>query len=280
MEGGTVAEVVESRDDSLRPGDIVLSHVGWQSYGVPRPSTCASSIPPGADLDRSGRPRDDRLHRVRRAARDRQAPARRDGRGGGRRRTGRFGGRPDRAHQGRPRCRHRGRPGQGGLARGARLRRRARPPLADVRRRPQGRRARWHRRLLRERRRPRVGRRPAAPQHVRPGAGVRPRRALQRDRAAARPGPLVAAHAHDPDQEPHGRGFIQTEFVKTHYASVPGGCRRLVARRHAAPSRGRGRGTRERPEAFAGLLKGKSFGKLLVQVGDDPTRTSQPATAG
>ena len=34
MEGGTVAEVVESRDDSLRPGDFVLSHVGWQSYGV------------------------------------------------------------------------------------------------------------------------------------------------------------------------------------------------------------------------------------------------------
>jgi NADPH-dependent curcumin reductase CurA len=34
MEGGTVAEVVESRDDSLRPGDLVLSYVGWQAYGV------------------------------------------------------------------------------------------------------------------------------------------------------------------------------------------------------------------------------------------------------
>lgn len=34
MEGGTVAEVVESRDPSLQPGDIVLSHVGWQTYGV------------------------------------------------------------------------------------------------------------------------------------------------------------------------------------------------------------------------------------------------------
>ena len=34
MEGGTVSEVVESRDASLAPGDIVLSHVGWQSYGV------------------------------------------------------------------------------------------------------------------------------------------------------------------------------------------------------------------------------------------------------
>ncbi|MEJ7636364.1 NADP-dependent oxidoreductase [Aeromicrobium sp.] len=34
MEGGTVSEVVESRDDSLEVGDLVLSHVGWQAYGV------------------------------------------------------------------------------------------------------------------------------------------------------------------------------------------------------------------------------------------------------
>jgi len=34
MEGGTVAEVTESRDPSLAPGDFVLSHLGWQSYGV------------------------------------------------------------------------------------------------------------------------------------------------------------------------------------------------------------------------------------------------------
>ena len=39
-------------------------------------------------------------------------------------------------------------------------------------------------------------------------------------------------------------------------------------------------GLENAPEAFAGLLTGKSFGKLLVRVGDDPTRTSQPATAG
>jgi len=26
------------------------------------------------------------------------------------------------------------------------------------------------------------------------------------------------------------------------------------------------------PEAFIGLLQGKNFGKLLVRVGDDPTR--------
>ena len=34
MEGGTVAEVVESHDSSLAPGDFVLSHLGWQAYGV------------------------------------------------------------------------------------------------------------------------------------------------------------------------------------------------------------------------------------------------------
>ena len=26
------------------------------------------------------------------------------------------------------------------------------------------------------------------------------------------------------------------------------------------------------PEAFVGLLQGRSFGKLLVKLGDDPTR--------
>ncbi|QCI66635.1 NADP-dependent oxidoreductase [Phreatobacter stygius] len=34
MEGGTVAEVVASKSDRFKPGDIVLSHSGWQSYAV------------------------------------------------------------------------------------------------------------------------------------------------------------------------------------------------------------------------------------------------------
>jgi NADPH-dependent curcumin reductase CurA len=34
MEGGTVAEVVESRHPEFHPGDIVLSHSGWQSYAI------------------------------------------------------------------------------------------------------------------------------------------------------------------------------------------------------------------------------------------------------
>ena len=34
MEGGTVAEVLESRDPGFNVGDIVLSHSGWQSHAV------------------------------------------------------------------------------------------------------------------------------------------------------------------------------------------------------------------------------------------------------
>ncbi|TCR69863.1 NADP-dependent oxidoreductase [Bosea sp. BK604] len=34
MEGGTVAEVLESRLADFKPGDIVLSHSGWQSHAV------------------------------------------------------------------------------------------------------------------------------------------------------------------------------------------------------------------------------------------------------
>ena len=34
MVGGTVCEVVESRDPSLSPGDVVLSYSGWQTHSV------------------------------------------------------------------------------------------------------------------------------------------------------------------------------------------------------------------------------------------------------
>ncbi|MDR3469461.1 MAG: NADP-dependent oxidoreductase [Xanthobacteraceae bacterium] len=34
MEGGTVAEVVQSNNDHFAKGDIVLSHSGWQSYAL------------------------------------------------------------------------------------------------------------------------------------------------------------------------------------------------------------------------------------------------------
>jgi NADPH2:quinone reductase len=76
------------------------------------------------------------------------------------------------------------------------------------------------------------------------------------------------------------RGFIQTEFVKAHHAafqSDAAGWLRDGTLRHREDVV---EGLENAPEAFAGLLKGKSFGKLLVQVGPDPTRTSQSATAG
>jgi NADPH-dependent curcumin reductase len=37
MEGGTVAEVIESRSPQWKPGDLVLSYSGWQEYAVADP---------------------------------------------------------------------------------------------------------------------------------------------------------------------------------------------------------------------------------------------------
>lgn len=34
MTGGTVAQVVDSRHDDYAPGDVVLAHTGWQTFGV------------------------------------------------------------------------------------------------------------------------------------------------------------------------------------------------------------------------------------------------------
>ncbi len=36
MVGGTIGEVVESRSPGLKPGDLVLAYSGWQKYGVAR----------------------------------------------------------------------------------------------------------------------------------------------------------------------------------------------------------------------------------------------------
>ena len=34
MEGGTVARVIRSRNSNFAPGDLVLSHSGWQTYAT------------------------------------------------------------------------------------------------------------------------------------------------------------------------------------------------------------------------------------------------------
>ena len=68
------------------------------------------------------------------------------------------------------------------------------------------------------------------------------------------------------------RGFIQTEFVKTHQAAFQAdaaGWLRDGSLRHREDVV---EGLENAPEALIGLLKGKNFGKLLVKVGADPTR--------
>ncbi|MCZ0734627.1 NADP-dependent oxidoreductase [Phreatobacter sp. AB_2022a] len=50
MEGGTVGEVVESRSDRFRAGDIVLSHSGWQSHAVADAKTLRKIDPSAAPI--------------------------------------------------------------------------------------------------------------------------------------------------------------------------------------------------------------------------------------
>jgi NADPH-dependent curcumin reductase CurA len=47
MVGGTVGEVVTSRDPSLAPGDTVLAYTGWQAYGV-TPAKAVRKLDPDA----------------------------------------------------------------------------------------------------------------------------------------------------------------------------------------------------------------------------------------
>jgi NADPH-dependent curcumin reductase CurA len=67
------------------------------------------------------------------------------------------------------------------------------------------------------------------------------------------------------------RGFIQTEFVKTHYKDFQRDVAQWIADGSLQYKEDVVEGLENAPEAFFGLLKGKSFGKLLVRVGDDPT---------
>jgi NADPH-dependent curcumin reductase CurA len=47
MEGGTVSEVIESKSDHFRPGDIVLAYTGWQEYAV-TPAKALRKLDPNA----------------------------------------------------------------------------------------------------------------------------------------------------------------------------------------------------------------------------------------
>lgn len=50
MEGGTVARVVRSRNTTFEPGDIVLSHSGWQSYAISDVSALRKLDPEAAPI--------------------------------------------------------------------------------------------------------------------------------------------------------------------------------------------------------------------------------------
>lgn len=50
MEGGTVAEVLESRHPDFRPGDVVLSHSGWQTHAVADGKTLRKLDPAAAPV--------------------------------------------------------------------------------------------------------------------------------------------------------------------------------------------------------------------------------------
>src|SRR5215213_7983906 len=50
MEGGTVAEVLESRHPDYKPGDVVLSHSGWQSHAVADPKSLRKLDPSQAPV--------------------------------------------------------------------------------------------------------------------------------------------------------------------------------------------------------------------------------------
>lgn len=50
MEGGTVARVISSRNTTFKPGDIVLSHSGWQSYAISDGSALRKLDPDAAPI--------------------------------------------------------------------------------------------------------------------------------------------------------------------------------------------------------------------------------------
>ena len=68
------------------------------------------------------------------------------------------------------------------------------------------------------------------------------------------------------------RGFIQDEFVKDHHKDFQRDVLAWIASGELRHREDIVEGLENAPEAFVGLLTGKNFGKLLIRVGDDPTR--------
>jgi NADPH-dependent curcumin reductase CurA len=68
------------------------------------------------------------------------------------------------------------------------------------------------------------------------------------------------------------RGFIQDEFTKTHGRDFVRNMTQWVADGSVRYREDIVTGLENAPSAFRGMLAGKNFGKLIVQVDDDPTR--------
>lgn len=68
------------------------------------------------------------------------------------------------------------------------------------------------------------------------------------------------------------RGFIQDEFTRSHGRDFVRDMTQWVAEGAVRYREDVVEGLANAPEAFRGLLRGRNFGKLLVQVGEDPTK--------
>jgi NADPH-dependent curcumin reductase CurA len=68
------------------------------------------------------------------------------------------------------------------------------------------------------------------------------------------------------------RGFIQNEFVTSHYKAFQADVSGWIADGSLRYKEDIVEGLDNAPDAFLGMLKGQNFGKLVVQVGQDPTR--------
>ena len=75
------------------------------------------------------------------------------------------------------------------------------------------------------------------------------------------------------------RGFIQSEFTKSHGRDFVRDMSAWVADGSVRYREDVVDGLEAAPEAFRGLLTGRNFGKLLVRVSEDPTRLTGPDIA-
>ena len=130
----------------------------------------------------------------------------------------------------------------------------------DLRRAAQGRVPEGHRRLFRECRRAGVGRGVSAAQYVRAHSGVRPDRAIQRDRAAAGAEPRCRRSVRAIlTKRLTIRGFIVTDFAAQACATSCATCAQWIKEGTHQVSRGHRRRPRERAAGLHGPAQGQEF---------------------